>query len=495
MEKGKRKKGELFLGITWCDVIGLLICFGFRFIPAPAPLTSAGMAVIGALLGSAFIFSTVGTTWGVFATWLSLAGPAKELLGGSHGIWEVTAITMGDWLVVFVLLSILLCYALKTSGFMARFGYWFMTRKIVGKSPWTFLLAWMLLAYVLGMVVETATVGIFLYGVAYSIFERVGFEKGEKYPALMVIGTTIGCLTSQIATPIAHGNVYKSLALYSGVMGDASMPLIQSMLIMIPVSLLTLFLTFLIYRYLEKPDVTKMKQIDYVALMGNKPKPMDRREKWVVGIYMLIVLFWILPSFLDMLVPDWGFTTWLDEQTSVSVALVGLVAMCLIHIDGEPLLNFKEAFKSVPWGVVLVMSCARSLATMLSNAGTGFNDWVAQLVNSISLPAWGFVVVVCFIMAFATNFSSNTPITTLGISVLVPQAASMGIPAAALATMVCSSAGYAVTFPSGFALLGYLVADEWNIQKVQLRTGALSVIICFLLTISLGYGLGLVFFR
>ena len=53
----------------WIKVI-LAIAFMvlFQFIPAPAPLTTAGMQVIGIFIGILLLVATVDVTWPVFVT-------------------------------------------------------------------------------------------------------------------------------------------------------------------------------------------------------------------------------------------------------------------------------------------------------------------------------------------------------------------------------------------------------------------------------------------
>jgi len=104
----RKEKTTLFLGLTWLDIIGLVIILGFRFIPAPAPLTKEGMQVIGTLLGIAFIYSTVGTSWGTFLGWLGLAAPASWMvLSKAHAAIHAHLVPM-LWHFAFVPISCML---------------------------------------------------------------------------------------------------------------------------------------------------------------------------------------------------------------------------------------------------------------------------------------------------------------------------------------------------------------------------------------------------
>ena len=494
-QEQRREKSTLFWGITWYDIIGLLIILGVRMIPAPEPLTQAGMQVIATMLGVAFIFSTVGSTWGVFLGWMTLAAPAKALgVNGAHAIWAVASITMGDWLVLFILLSCLLCYALKVSGFMAHFAHWFMNLKFAKKGPWSFLVAWMAMSFILGFFIETITVCMFLLSVAYSIFERAGFKAGEKYPGCIVIGTVLASLCAYVCTPIGFGAGYKGMALAIEAL-DGNLHMIEYMIMSLPGAIAAFFVIYLLFRYVVKPDTSKMEGANYTALIGEKPAPLDNNARFTIVIYMLVMFFWIVPSFCEMWAPDWAVTKWMSEQTSVGFALMGLIAMCLIKIDGRPLLDLKKGLQNIPWSVVLVMATSRGVATLIGKSGTGFNDYVSEVLAKLGgMPSWLLIALVCLVLALATQFASNTPITALGVAVLVPQAALLGCPTATTAILVVNAAGLAMTLPSGFAFLGYLAGDEWNLKGPQLGIGTAAVLTNFVFLVTVTYALGFLFF-
>lgn len=486
----QKEKTTLFLGLTWLDIIGLVIILGFRFIPAPAPLTKEGMQVIGTLLGIAFIYSTVGTSWGTFLGWLGLAAPAKVLMESKNGLNSVMTLTLGDNIVAFVLISLMLCYGLKQSGFMDQFSYWFMRTKFATKSPWSFFFAWMLLSFILGLFIETIPLCIFMLGVAHRMFERMGFQPGDKFPSCLVIATVFSSLCSYVATPLVVGGGYKAMAVASAFF-DGQIPMVQYSLCAAPALILTFLFVYLAMRYIIKPDTSKLEGANYAALMGDKPQPMTRQGKLLTAIYLLVMLFWILPNFLDMLAPGWAFTKWCSETGSLGFALIALTLMFLLKVDGKPLINMADAFKSVPWGIVCVMATTRAIATLLSKDGTGFKEWIGVIVGSVSgnISPWLIVVVICLLCAVCTQFASNTPVYTIAIAALVPQAALLGMSGGGVAVMISAAAGLALTLPSGFAFLSYLVGDEWCRNGDQLKVGTLSVILHFVLAITLTFGL------
>ena len=103
------------------SLIGILIMILFPLIPAPAPITSAGMMVIGQLLGLIFLWSFVDMMWPTFLAIILFGLRAKEIYPNSwqiNSIYEAGAQSFGNWIVVFALGCLILCVALEESGIM-----------------------------------------------------------------------------------------------------------------------------------------------------------------------------------------------------------------------------------------------------------------------------------------------------------------------------------------------------------------------------------------
>ena len=83
------------------SLIGILIMILFPLIPAPAPITSAGMMVIGQLLGLIFLWSFVDMMWPTFLAIILFGLRAKEIYPNSwqiNGIYEAGAQSFGNWM-------------------------------------------------------------------------------------------------------------------------------------------------------------------------------------------------------------------------------------------------------------------------------------------------------------------------------------------------------------------------------------------------------------
>lgn len=491
-----KKRGELFLGISIFEIIGIVIMFGVGFIPAPEPLTQTGMKLLGALLGAVFLFSTVGLTWPSCLAWVAMAPVAKELLGSAHGIYGVTQITFGDWLTVFILLCMIMTYALTSCGFMRRLCVWFLSRRAAQKSPWAFTVFFMIMSLVIGLLIDATVAIVFLMGFAKELFERLGYKQGDKFANVIVIGLTYCAIIGYAITPLGHGAGLVGMGVFSGVSGE-TVPLVTYFLIALPAGIICWLGMLCVFRFIIKPDMTLLANANYKEIVGHEDiGPMDLREKLTVAIYIIVCIFWIIPGLLDIFAPGTALDAALAEMTCVIPVLLGIVAMLIIKVDGKPLLDFAGAVKSVPWAVIFMIATSRALCTLLVKDGTGFNEFIKGVLEGSvgTVSTWVLIVVVCLILCIATNLTNNLPLTTLFVSVLVPQAASIGLAPAAIAVIVTFICQSAYTLPSGFAGVAMLFGNEYNKPSVSLKSGLFQALITFVMAITVVYGLSAVIF-
>lgn len=70
-------------------VIGIVVMFGFGFIPGPEPITAMGMRIFGIFLGLLYLWSTCGLLWpsilGFVAITVSGAASADTVMKMSFG--------------------------------------------------------------------------------------------------------------------------------------------------------------------------------------------------------------------------------------------------------------------------------------------------------------------------------------------------------------------------------------------------------------------------
>ena len=115
-------------------LIGALFMFGFRFLPAPAPITPYGMQVLGVFLGLIYMWSFVDTLWpsclGLFALCLTDYGTTAQ----------VTAASFGNATAVMLFLFLGIVVVIEQSGLATWLANKFLSIKAFKGRPWLFTL-------------------------------------------------------------------------------------------------------------------------------------------------------------------------------------------------------------------------------------------------------------------------------------------------------------------------------------------------------------------
>ena len=189
------------------SLIGILIMILFPLIPAPAPITSAGMMVIGQLLGLIFLWSFVDMMWPTFLAIILFGLRAKEIYPNSwqtNGIYEAGAQSFGNWIVVFALGCLILCVALEESGIIKRIVMKFITSKSARTNAWMFSFMILAATMVISLFMDCVAAEFFMLGIVHEIFDMLGFKKGDKWPKYMVIAITFTVILAFAMTPICH---------------------------------------------------------------------------------------------------------------------------------------------------------------------------------------------------------------------------------------------------------------------------------------------------
>ena len=218
---------------------------------------------------------------------------------------------------------------------------------------------------------------------------------------------------------------------------------------------------------------------------------MDLKEKTTVTIFFFTVIMWMLPGVLSMFMPDAALVKVLNTYGITFWALVAVVLMSVISINGEPILHAaKVVNKNINWAILLFVSIGVYLGSAVSDPSTGVGEFVTTnvipLTENISpimiVLLFGFVT--CFLTNAASNVTSITIMTGVAVTLALGGAA-LNPAAIALVTTFAGSCAY--TFPSGFATVAMLHGDEYSGKPQIYKYGFAMVIITTIIVTFVGY--------
>lgn len=478
------------------SIIGLAIMLFFGNIPAPAPMTHLGMVVLGQFLGLIFLWTFVDMVWPTFAA-ISLFGfIAKDVYPNSFslaGVYEAGAQSIGSWVVVIVISLLIFNEALVETGIIRRIAFWFLTRKSAKKSPWGFTLMFLLSGFIVGLFMDVVPAQVFMLALAKEIFTQLGTKEDDKWTKVITIGLTFTVVITFAITPICHTLPILFMGIYSAI-AQAPVNWLSYMLIALPVGIITWIVFYLFARYAIKPDMSKLKNIDFNLIEQARPKAMSKREKAVIVLGSLLVISWILPGFLSILAPAAALTGWLSSITMLTPLLVVIVIMAVVRIEGRPLLDIASAASKASWSVVLFLAGIMLIASAMGETPTGIPDWTLSVLGPMvqGMSPFALVAFMAVVSVILTNFANNVPVGIVLITVGVPLSLQMGINPFVTAVAVSVGSNLAFCIPPSFVPVGICYADPFGGAKYTFRWGLITMVVSCIVCLLI-YPLGLIF--
>lgn len=221
----------------------------------------------------------------------------------------------------------------------------------------------------------------------------------------------------------------------------------------IPTGIILIVLLILAFKVIYRPDdIQNIRPEKALGLRGTVPAA-DLKENIILGVVFFTVFLWIGPSLIKGVMPELYAT--INSWSTAMPPLLGCIILFITKVDGERLLNFKEATtKGILWGSILMTGAATWLGSCLTNADIGISDWLTVTLSPLtaSLPIMGMVV---FFMTWAvleTNFSSNIVTTTVVSAVALSVLTALPAGSVSVGTVVCMvgfAAGVSSMTPAG----------------------------------------------
>lgn len=479
------------LSIPAPTLLKIVICFAimlaFWFIPAPAPLTQVGMRVIGVFIGTVLLLSTVDTVWPAIL--------AVALLGrsGVATLNEAIAGTLGSWIIYFILMSFVMTYALNKSGFTDRLVAKFMGMKFVSKSPWTFTISMSAIGLILACFIDQIPATAFMLMFANRVYEELGYTKKDAYPHIANIMVVYGVIIGGAMTPISHALSILGIGVYEAVTG-ASMSLFTYLAFGVPTGLvLYVFLIAIMRLTCRGVDLSKFKDFDIQRVLKHQGK-MQLRELITVIIFFGTVIMWMLPGVAGMFT-DAAWVTALNDYGITFWAILSVVLMAIISVNNEPLINLKEVMNGhINWAILIFIAIGVYLGSAMSAESTGINEWITANITPLtsSVPPILVVLIITAAGEIMTNFASNTSTVTVmtgvGVSLALSSGGAINPVGMALCTTMSGSCAYLL--PSSFGCIAMLHGDEWSSSKKIYIYGIIMMAVTSLAIGLVGYNVG-----
>jgi len=222
---------------------------------------------------------------------------------------------------------------------------------------------------------------------------------------------------------------------------------------------------------------------------------MSAGERGVLIIFLLTALAWIFRVDLKLdfaTIPGWASR--LGIQDKVSDAAIAMMAGTILFViptnfrRGEFLMDWGTAVK-IPWGILLLFG--GGIAMSAGFKATGLSTWLGERLTLLgALPTPALIAVICLLVTFLSELTSNTATATIFMPIMAATAQALHlhpfllmVPAALAASsgfmLPVATPPNAIAFASGYITVPQMArAGFWlNLIGVILITAAVYLIV------------------
>ncbi|MEI3062133.1 MAG: SLC13 family permease [Oscillospiraceae bacterium] len=462
--------------IDMAIVIAIYALFQF-ILPAPEPITRAGMGVAGIFIATLYLWIKVDIGW-----------PSLLFVGvvGLTGVCSGTnlfAKTWGNVMVPFLVCAFMLNMVMSETGLTRRFALAFVTAKGNRGKPWRIMIMFFLAVLLMGLVSTSSAICVLFMAIAEEMFNMTGYKKGDRLVETTMIGIFWMAQGAMAFTPISHVLIP---AIFNNILNDYGIEVTygQFSLIFIFMGIFVFLGWILIFRFIIKPDVKKMANLDIDALKATL-KPMSKQEWTILIVYGIVIIIWCFPSLIKMIPGCAAVGSWMASLGSGIPPMVACAVLCMIKYEDKPMLDYKDCCRRIPWGSVFMMTAVMGTAYIFGLEECGITQWLTNSLTPImsGVSPTVFVIIVILFINIMTNCVSNT-LTSSMYAVIMPIAAAVaGLNPIAVALLIAAGCNSAYALPSSCPAAGLASGAGWTRVGFQIKYGALLMVwtmVCYL---------------
>ncbi|MEO2279542.1 SLC13 family permease [Pseudoalteromonas pernae] len=442
-------------------LIGPILSISFYFF-----LASVGISQQGAYAGAITLLTVI---WWVTE---ALPIPATSLVPFAllplFGVIDhkTAASSLGSHVILLLMGAFMLSKALEKSGAHERLAV-YMVRMVGVSSARKLVFGFMLAAGFLSMWISNTATTLIMLPMALAILSHV---DNKKLKTALILGiayaASVGGLGTLIGTPpnVIFAGIYEE---HTGM----EFGFVDWMKIGVPVVILAIPVMAL--------WLTRNMKLDHEIELP-QPGPWRVEEKRTLIVFGLTALAWITRS---EPFGGWSALFGIEGAGDSTVALFAVVVMFIVsNGKGGRLLDWPSA-KSIPWDMLLLFSGGIAIAKGFS--ASGLSAMLGEWLSSLSyLPPLMMILVLCLVVTYLTEITSNTATATLLMPILAVAALSAGYEPTAFMIPAAMAASCAFMLPVATApnAIAY-GTGEIEIQDMVKQGAVLSLLISSLVAV------------
>ncbi len=473
MSKYRLFKNKWFYGILAI----VLAFFAYYIVPGEEYTQAPIMAAIVTIMAVFWIFEVVP---------IAITSLFPIFLFPLFGILDTkaTALFFGKEIIFLFLGGLMLAQGIQNSNLHKRIALHIV--KIIGSKPANLILGFMVATAGLSMWISNTASVMVMMPIGLSIIEEIKDAKGNKaflskFAVALMLGIAysadIGGMATLIGTPpnLVFMEMYHELFPNLPSIGFS-----QWMMMGLPISIVFLFtgwllMTKVIFR-MPKSKVFKNQHVIKDLLKGLGKL---RRDELASGlIFLLAAILWITGSDItlssDFTIHGWRSSLGLNMVSDASIAVATSLLLFMIPSKDRPkemLLTWSKV-RELPWGILLLFGGGFAIAGGFNSSG--LSTIIGNIIANIGIESpIIIVIIVCFVLTFLTEITSNTATTNLILPILAKASAVLGMDPRILMIPATLSASCAFMMPIASPTQAIVFGSGHVKIKQMIRAGVL----------------------
>ena len=331
---------------------------------------------------------------------------------------------------------------------------------LFGGTANSILFGFMFSATFLSMWISNTATAVMMLPIALAVINKIenqfGKEESSNFSKSVLLGIAYSCSIGGIATLIGTPPNLALVRIHKITFPDA--PQISFgdwMLLSFPITILLLILTAILlskfmFRSKNKIEVSK----DFIKQEYKALGKFSYSEKVITIIFALTSLLWIFRTDLNLgFAQISGWATLFDTPDFIDDGTIAITMAFLLFLfpskdEKQKTILSANVFEQIPWSIILLFGGGFALATAFSSSG--LSHFIGNNLKVLAnIPTFILLLIVCTIINFLTELTSNTATTQMILPILASVSVAIGINPLLLMIAATLSASMAFMMPVG----------------------------------------------
>lgn len=466
---------------------GVLI---YLLLPPVNGLTHEGVALLSVFLPTVYLWLTVGTGWpSLLSVTMVVMLMAADGVSAFGTLW-------GSIVVCAIIPFMMVGGVLEESGAFEWIVKWFISRKFVHGRPTLFMIMYVLAMILISIFTAPQVVSVLFLSILANVCKTIGYDKDS--PFYRAHGLLVGWIAQMCDGILIWGRPYvlATVGIVVG-LGFANFTAMDYLMLAGIYLIFAAIVAMLVVKFVIRPDVSKFEHYDDAAIRAElKEKPLNRTAK-IAMVGMLFILVCYALAYMSFL---GGVASYFSAITIAAPVTLVCALMCVITVDGKPVMDPGKALSKVPWLMIVFLGTIMFYAGNLNSDTYGITLCLSNILTPIvsSIPLMATIIIGLIVAAIVTNFCSNTVAAVAVISSFVP--AMIAIPGVDLTQVlafcccVIAICGTAFATPAAAPTMSIIYSDLGIKYKGTAKYSVLviAIMVVFCLAVLIPFCSGIV---